>query len=483
LGETPCFKYVGRYIREALSKMKILLINPPQRTKCPQPPLGLAMVAAVLEKNTDSVQILDLTVLGISNESLRLRIQQEKPDIVGITAMTPTINSALRVAKNVKEVDKEIIVILGGAHATLLPGETLHDSPDIDLIVCGEGEQTTPEVIATLKEDAGSLRQVPGVAYREGSETRINPLRPPILDLDSLPFPAFHLLPMGKYRLHPPFGRKTPIMPIITSRGCPYRCVFCSKSVFGHRYRSNSAVYVANQIQFLIEKFGIREVKFYDDSFTLNKKRVIDICTLLKQQQLDIPWTCETRVDLVDRDLLKIMMDAGCYMIEYGVESGNQLILDNLKKDTTLDQTVKTFKWTHEAGIETVAYFMIGSPGETLESIRESIEFAKKLDPDFVQFSVATPYPGTELYRMSLEEGCMPGQWDRYVYADLKPVDNPVFGTKNLNKEELRKWNKRAYTSFYLRRSYALKRLARMTTSGELRTNVAGLRMLIDLVK
>ena len=463
--------------------MKILLVNPPQRTKCPQPPLGLAMVAAVLEKNGDSVQILDLALLGMSDESLRIRIQQEKPDIVGITAMTPTINSALSVAKRVKEIDRDILVILGGSHATLLPEETLQDSPDIDVIVCGEGEQTTPEVVAALKEDAGSLRQVPGVAYREGNKTRTNPTRPPILDLDSLPFPAFHLLPMGKYRLHPPFGRKTPIMPIITSRGCPYRCVFCSKSVFGHRYRSNSAAYVVDQIRFLSEKFGIKEVKFYDDSFTLNRERVVDICALLKEQKLDIPWTCETRVNLVDRDLLTTMMDAGCYMIEYGVESGNQQILDNLKKDITLEQAVRTFKWTHEAGIETVAYFMIGSPGETHETIEESIEFAKKLDPDFVQFSVATPYPGTELYRLSLEEGCMPRQWDKYVYADLKPVDNPAFETKNLNKNELRKWNKRAYTSFYLRRSYALKRLARMTTSGELRTNVAGLRMLIDLVK
>ena len=441
------------------------------------------MVAAVLEKDANSVRILDLTLLGMSDEALRVRIQQERPDIVGITAMTPTIGSALSVAKKVKEANRDIRVILGGAHATLLPEETLQDSPDIDVIVCGEGEQTTPEVVKALNEDPGTLIDVPGVAYRQGTKTRINPLRPPILELDSLPFPAFHLLSIGEYRLHPPFGRQTPVMPIITSRGCPYQCIFCSKSVFGHKYRSNSPEYVVNQIRLLIERFGVKEVKFYDDSFTLDKKRVVAFCALLKEHRLDIPWTCETRVNLVDRNMLGAMMEAGCYMIEYGVESGNQQILDNLKKDITLEQAARTFGWTHQAGIETVAYFMIGSPGETRETIKETIEFAKKLDPDFVQFSIATPYPGTELYRLSIEEGCITEQWDKYVYADLRPNHNPAFETKNLNKKELREWNKKAYTSFYLRRAYALKRLTRTTTSGELKTNLAGLRMLIDLVK
>jgi radical SAM superfamily enzyme YgiQ (UPF0313 family) len=214
--------------------MKVLLVNPPQKTKCPQPPLGLAMVAAVLEKKVDSVHILDLAALGMSDESLVTRIRQEKPDIVGITAMTPTIDNALSVAKKVKETDRDIQVILGGPHVTLLPEETLRDSADIDVIVCGEGEQTTPEVVKALEDSPDHLSQVSGIAYRQGTGVTINPLRPPILDLDSLPFPAFHLLPIGKYRLHPPFGRQMPIMPIITSRGCPYRCIFCSKSVFGH---------------------------------------------------------------------------------------------------------------------------------------------------------------------------------------------------------------------------------------------------------
>ena len=165
-------------------------------------------------------------------------------------------------------------------------------------------------------------------------------------------------------------------MPIITSRGCPYRCIFCCKSVFGKKYRSNSSAYIVDEIRFLNEKFGVKEVKFYDDVFTLDRKRVVALCMQLKEQGMDIPWTCETRVNLVDDELLRVMKSADCYMIEYGVESGNQGILNDLKKDITLEQTMEAFRLTHEAGIETVAYFMLGSPQETAETIEETIAFA-----------------------------------------------------------------------------------------------------------
>jgi radical SAM superfamily enzyme YgiQ (UPF0313 family) len=271
-------------------------------------------------------------------------------------------------------------------------------------------------------------------------------------------------------------------MPIITSRGCPYRCIFCSKAVFGKKYRGNSPAYIVDEIRFLKERFGVKEIKFYDDVFTLDRKRVVAICMQLKEQGMDIPWTCETRVNLVDEELLRVMRDAGCYMIEYGVESGNQRILNNLKKDISLEQAIKAFKLTHETGIETVAYFMIGSPEETPETIKETIEFAKKLDPDFIQFSTTTPYPGTELYRLAVGEGYLPEKWDEYVYADLKSIGNAAFETKTMSRQELGEWNKKAYTSFYLRWSYVWKRLRKMNSLGELKTNIAGLRMLTDLI-
>jgi len=462
---------------------RILLVNPPQRSKYPQPPLGLAMIAAVLEEGGYQVKILDLHALGFSEESLSETISQEKPDVVGITSFTPTINAAIRVAEKVKQSDHNITVVLGGPHGTMLPEETLHNSSEIDIVVRGEGEQTMLELVRVLEEHSkNGLEEISGITYRESSNTRSNPSKLPILNLDTLPFPAFHLLPLGKYHLHPPFGRRSPAMPIITSRGCPYRCAFCSKSIFGKKHRGNGPDYVINEVRLLKEKFGVKEIKFYDDVFTLDKKRVVSICTQLKEQGIDVPWTCETRVNLVNEELLRIMKDSGCYMIAYGVESGNQEILNSLKKDITLEQAIQAFKLTKEAGIETVAYFMIGSPGETLDTIKDTIEFAKKLDPDFAQFSITTPYPGTELYDWFAKEGHLSGEWDKYVYADLEPSNYPAFETKTLSREELKGWSKKAYASFYLRWSYLWKRVKKMTSFGELKTNITGLRMVLDLI-
>ena len=463
--------------------MKVLLINPPQLTKYPQPPLGLAMLAAVIDEKGYSVKIVDLAALGASEDAIPQIIQNEKPDIVGVTAMTSTINSAIKVAHKVKESNSNILIILGGAHASILPEETLQKNPEIDIIIRGEGEKTILELVERINQQASDLSSILGLTYKTESGVRSNPSRPAILDLDTLPFPAFHLLPHGKYRLHPPFGRRSPAMPIIVSRGCPYGCIFCSKSVFGNKYRNNGPIYVVDQIRLLIEKFGIKEIKFYDDVFTLDRKWVIAVCAELKNQGIYVPWTCETRVNLVDDELLKTMRAAGCYMIAYGVESGDQEILTQVGKNVTLDQITKAFSLTHKAGISTVGYFMLGAPNETPETIKRTIEFAKRLNPDFVQFSIATPYPGTELSRLATEKGCLPKSWDGYVYADLTSVDSSYFELTTMNGQELREWNRKAYSSFYLRWGYIWKRLKTMTSLGELKTNAIGLRMLLDLVR
>jgi radical SAM superfamily enzyme YgiQ (UPF0313 family) len=232
-----------------------------------------------------------------------------------------------------------------------------------------------------------------------------------------------------------------------------------------------------------MEKFGVKEIKFYDDVFTLDRKSVMAICAELKSQGIVVPWTCETRVNLVDSELLSTMRAAGCYMIAYGVESGDQEILTEVGKNVSLNQIIKAFELTHKAGISTVGYFMLGAPSETPETIKRTIEFAKRLNPDFVQFSIATPYPGTELGRLAAEKGCLPESWDGYMYADLKSTRNSSSGITNMTRKELQEWNRRAYKSFYLRRGYVWKRLKKMTSFGELKTNAIGLRMLLNLVK
>jgi anaerobic magnesium-protoporphyrin IX monomethyl ester cyclase len=458
------------------------LINPPQTPKYPQQPLGLAMLAAVLEEKKYSVKIVDLTAMGLSENDVPQIILSEKPELVGLTAMTSTVNSAINVARKVKETNSKILIVLGGAHASILPEETLQRNPEIDIIIRGEGEQTILEVVESFERKMSDLGNILGITYRTEAGVKSNPLRPPIADLDALPFPAFHLLPKGKYHLHPPFCKRSPAMPIMISRGCPYSCIFCSKSVFGKKYRNNSPVYVVNQIRFLIEKFGVKEIKFYDDVFTLDRNWVMAICAELKNQGIVVPWTCETRVNLVDSELLMTMKAAGCYMIAYGVESGDQEILNVLGKNVTLDQIAIAFDLTHKAGIGTVAYFMFGAPKETPETIKRTIEFAKKINPDFVQFSIATPYPGTELNRLVVENGCLPESWDSYVYADLRSVDSFFFELTTMSQQELQEWNRKAYTSFYLRRGYVWKRLKKLKTFSELKTNVVGLRILLDLV-
>jgi len=463
--------------------MKVLLINPWQDTGYPQPPFGLAMIAAVLEKNGYHVKVLDSPALKLTENSILRGIVKEKPDIIGITAMTPTMNSAINMARQIKEMNNDVIIVLGGAHVTLFPEETLQRVPEVDIVVRGEGEQTMFELVKTLENGDSVDSQVLGVAYREKNCIRSSPTRPFISDLDSLPFPAFHLLPMTRYRLHPPHGRRMPSIPIITSRGCPYRCIYCSKSVFGGKYRANSPTYVVDEIEHLMEKFDVREITFYDDVFTLDKKRVFAICEELERRRIEIPWTCETRVNLVNKELVEKMKKAGCYMIAYGVESGTQEILNNLKKDITLEQAARAFELTHKIGIQTVAYFMIGSPGETPETIEETIKFAKKLDSDFVQFSITTPFPGTELFNLAIKEGMVPKDWDDYIYAGLRSIDYPAFETNTLNKEDLKKWDIQAYRSFYLRFHYLFKRIKKIRSFSEMKTNVKGLLMLLEMTK
>jgi len=463
--------------------MKIILVNPWVDTKYPQPPLGLAMLAGVLEKQGYNVKIIDLPALGLTENSISNVISIENPDFVGITAMTSNVNSAINLARKVKEANEDVSVILGGPHATLFPEDILRLVPEVDVVVHGEGEETIVQLAKTLEKKESLNPRILGIAYRANKNIQVSQRRPYISDIDCLPFPAFHLLPMDRYKLHPPHGRRQPSMPVVTSRGCPYRCIYCSKSVFGSKYRANSPTYVANEIEYLMEKFNAKEITFYDDVFTLDKKRVYAICEELDKRGIDVPWTCETRVNLVDKELVERMKKSGCYLIAYGVESGNQTILDNLKKDILLEQVTRAFEITHEVGIQTVAYFMIGSPGETPETIKETIDLAKKLDPDFAQFSISTPFPGTELFNLANLDGLVSKDWDDYVYAELRSIDFPAFETSTLTKEDLQKWNNEAYRSFYFRPHYLYKRLKKTGSFGELKLNAKGLRMFTELLR
>ncbi|OGO00513.1 MAG: hypothetical protein A2Y58_00395 [Chloroflexi bacterium RBG_13_51_52] len=457
--------------------LKITLINPPQSTRYPQPPLGLALIAAILEKEGYPISLLDANALQLKPENVSKSISDA--DVVGITAVTPTIGTALSIARNLKKDKPNLKIIIGGPHVTLLSEETLNSSSDVDIIVRGEGDETVIELLRAMGEKR-PLDNIAGISYKDAEGKIIHtPARTSTVDMDSLPYPAFHLLPWQKYRPHPPHGMSLPFAAIVTSRGCPYRCAYCSKPVFGSKFRAQSPERVVAEMAYLKESFGIKEIAFYDDSFTLDKKRVHAIADEIIEKGLKIAWTCETRVNLVDKELLEHMRKAGCYAVAYGIESASPEIVEILQKDITLEQVETAVRFSREVGIQVIGYFMLGSPGDTPETIRRTIDFAKKLKVDFAQFSVTTPFPGTELYEIYMRDKKENIPWDKFIYADMNNPAAPVFESEKLSRKDLQTWVSRAYRDFYLRPSYVWQRLRRCTSWGEIKMNFKGFLMLL----
>jgi anaerobic magnesium-protoporphyrin IX monomethyl ester cyclase len=459
--------------------LNVVLINPPQFTRYPQPPLGLALIAAILEKEGYPVKLLDANAVEFSPEDM-IAITTGA-DVIGITAMTPTIGAALNIARYLKQANRNLTIVMGGPHATLLPEETLNSSQDINIIVRGEADETIIELLRAL-EDKRPLDGIAGISFRLADNVVHTMERTSIVDMDSLPFPAYHLLPWQKYRPHPPHGLAMPFAALVTSRGCPYHCAYCSKPVFGSRFRAQSPGRVVAEMDYLKDRFGVKEVAFYDDSFTLDKKRVHAISEKIADTGLKLAWTCETRVNLVDRELLRHMKQAGCYAVAYGIESASPEIIKTLQKDITLAQVEEAVRDSREVGLEVIGYFMLGSPGETPETIRHTIDFAKKLKVDFAQFSVTTPFPGTELYDIYMRERKENPAWESFVYAGAGNPTTPVFESDKLSRDDLKMWTSQAYRRFYLRPSYFWQRLRRCTSWREIKMNAKGFGMLLKSI-
>ena len=459
--------------------MNIVLVNPPQNSRYPQPPVGLALIAALLEREGHKVKIIDANALKLSPKAVALL--GCRADAVGITAMTPTLNAAVSIANSLRHANPHLTIILGGAHATLLPERTLTDIPEVDIVVRGEGEETAIKLFFAL-ENKLPLADIPGIGYRDDGEIILTPEKPLLTDLDSLPFLPYHMLPLKNYRPHPPYGKSMPFAGIITSRGCPYRCAFCSKPIFGSKFRAQSQQRIIEELTYYKEKFGIQEVAFYDDTFTIDRKKAHALANGILEKNLGIAWTCGTRVNLVDKELLMQLKRAGCYMISYGIESGEEAILRTLKKDVTLEQVEEAVAITHEIGIYTIGYFMIGSPGDTPESIDKTIKFAKSLKLDFAQFAITMPFPGTELYQLYMEDRKVDPHWEDFVYAAPTNRLMPVFETGLLSRDDLQHWVSRAYRQFYLRPSYLWQRIRHTVSLGDLNTNIRGLFMFLDTI-
>ncbi|NUO08805.1 MAG: cobalamin B12-binding domain-containing protein [Candidatus Brocadia sp.] len=467
--------------------MKILLINPPaenellgnnpsiiEEERGYNPPLGILYIAGYLEKHTGfNVEVLDTQAEEISYDRLRDIIRAKLPDVVGITAMTFTLIDVIKVIGLVKSIRPDTKVVLGGPHVHIYPEETI-TIPGVDFLVLGEGEITFKDLVENIN-DRTRLRNIPGLTFKEDGRIVNTGARLLNDDLDGLPFPARHMTPIQKYSSL--MAKRTPITTMFTSRGCPYRCTFCDRPHLGKSFRARSALNVVDEMEECV-KLGIREFLIYDDTFTIDRQRVIEVCDEITKRKLNIGWDIRARVNNIDKDLLKKLKEANCERIHYGVESGNPEILKILNKGITVDRVRTTFRQTKETGISVLAYFMIGCPGETRKEIMETIAFARELKPDFVHITIFTPFPATEIYKMGLKEGIIKNDfWLEFAKNPTKDFQ-PQCWEEHFTRRELQELLVYAYKSFYTRPSYILKRLTRVRSIGEFKRMArAGLKV------
>ncbi|MBX5320456.1 MAG: B12-binding domain-containing radical SAM protein [Candidatus Bathyarchaeia archaeon] len=433
--------------------MKVTLVNPPYPEEAhqhpPLIPLSLGYLGAVCEKSGYDVKVIDCQGERLNLQGFRRKLANTDTDVIGITSATLTYKSALKIAEISKEVFPECTVVLGGCHATFWDINALNECPSLDIIVRKEGEITFLEILEKLKNKE-SLSEVKGITFRKKDEIIRNEDRPYIENLDDLPFPAHHLLNLNSYIK---MGKL--IIPLMTSRGCVYWCDFCTAvRMFGRKYRMRSPKNVVEEMEYFHKKYGTDQFTFYDDAFTVDPKRVEEICNEIERRNMKVKWDCETRVDMVNKTLLEKMKKAGCIAIWFGVESGSQMIIDKMQKKIKIEQTRKAFKLAHEVGLMTVASVILGFPGETEETAWETVNFVKSLDPSDVGFYIATPYPGTPLYETVKEKG-----WLRTEDFEKYDTATPVFETPFLSMERLKEIRLKAYQQFYLRPRYVIKML------------------------
>ena len=467
--------------------MKVLLINPPQENMVTNnipsivdeergynPPLGILYVAAHARKHTPhEITVVDAVVEELGYPALKKRIEAERPDVVGVTATTFTLIDAMLTVAAAKEACPGATVVMGGPHPYIYPEETIN-LPGVDFLVIGEGEAVFSELLMNIGDKA-ALGKVRGLVFKVDG-TVVNTGLPPLVDdLDSLPFPARDLTPYNRYNSL--IAKSQPVTTMITSRGCPYRCLFCDRPHLGKRFRPRSAENVVDEMEECVG-LGIREFLIYDDTFTINKKRVLDICRLIKGRGLDIGWDVRARVDTVNAEMLAAMKDAGCDRIHYGVEAGTPEIIETLRKGITLEQVREVFAMTKAAGISILAYFMIGSPGETRAQVEESLRFATELGPDYLHLAITTPFPETDLYRMGFDKGVLKEDYWREFARDPSPGFVPRVWEEHLTRDELIGLLHRGYKEFYLRPGYVWKRLKGLRSFSDFRAKArAGLKV------
>ena len=423
--------------------MKVVLINPPAkkvqevRYDTPKfPHLGLGYLAGYLRGKNIECKPIDAKFEGLDIEQIIGRVAKEKPRIVGLTAMTHEVSQAAFVAHEVKKIFPDVLVFLGGVHATALPEETLKKYPQFDLLVTCEGELTLYDICEKVraKED---LSEVQGIAYKKDGSVVVNKRREFIMNLDELPFPAWDLFPRAEEYL------------VITSRGCPFNCNFCMRPN-GQMVRKRSAENVIKELEWIKMKFNPESIVFCDEVLTIDKERANKIFDTMIERKLDLKWHAQTHVKMVDLELLKKMKKSGCYLLGVGIESGNEEIINNIGKSATKEDIRNAIKLIKEAEIPVEGYFILGHPNETKETIKETINFATELNVDLPVFGIMVPYPGTKIGDMAKKgEGgykLKSDNWDDYN----KQLGDALEFTQ-ISRKELEMWQLKAYLAVFMK--------------------------------
>lgn len=431
------------------------------------PPMGLLYIQAALENSRHESVFLDANLEGWTHEETARRALSYGPELVGIQAMTFTLPDAYFVAKAIKALNPDVKILIGGPHPTIYPRETA-GLDAVDFAFAGEGEIGFPAFLDAFS-DPVARAAIPGIACKLNGEVSYTPPCGLLKDLDLIALPARQ---SSRYTLYSSvLAALNPITIMITSRGCPFQCVFCNR--MGRKYRAHSARYVLDEFEEIL-KLGIKEVFIHDDTFTINRERVKAICEGIIDRGYHIVWEARTRVDCVDEELLALMRRAGCNRLSFGVESGSERVLKSMKKGIDLKRVEEVFACCRKEGISTLADFMFGNLDEEMDDIKKSLELVRRIEPDYAQFSICSPYPGTPLYQLGLERGLYSCDvWLDFARDPLKDFHSPVW-TQHLTEEELVEITASAYRAFYMRPSFIVKQLTRIRTFEQFKTMFRG---------
>ena len=421
--------------------------------------LGLAYLAAVLVKNGFEVEVLDALAEGLDLKGLEIYLNRKHYDVICITTNTPDWKTVIKNLEIVRKIYPKSYIIVGGPHINAMTkinrvSELFEQSGNFDIAVYGEGEVTLLEIVQNIEKNR-AVYDLPGTICRLPDGTiKQNASRDLIKNIDTIPFPALDLFPLSKYSRTPSSYKRIPVRSVITTRGCPYSCIFCDRGAFGHSVRKRSIENIMEEVDQLVKKYGTKEIRFWDDVFTMDENRVLNLC--LKLEKYDLTWSCNGRVNMITERMLKAMKKAGCWEVDFGIESGNDSILKSIHKQFTVRQANEAISLVKKYGMEVRAFFILGFPGETQSTVEDTINFSLNPKIDYATFYLPQAYPGTELFEIAVKENALESDFSKYLITGSVPS----YINKEIGLEKIQIMQKTAYRKFYKRPGYILRRIA-----------------------